>query len=37
MMNKEIELIQNVVEEAMEVKYYDKRDDSDILKLDQEG
>ena len=39
MMNKELELIQNVVEEAMEVKYYDKRDDMiqfEVLSLDGE-
>ena len=39
MMNKEIELIQNVVEEAMEVKYYNKRDDMvqfEVVSLDGE-
>ena len=39
MMNKEFDLIQNVVEEAMEVKYYDKRDDMvqfEVVSLDGE-
>lgn len=39
MMNKEIELIQNVVEEAMEVKFYNKRDDMiqfEVVSLDGE-
>lgn len=39
MMNEEIKLIENVVEEAMEVKYYDKRDDMtlfQVLSLDGE-
>lgn len=40
MMNEEIKLIQRVVEEEMEVKYYDKRDDMvqfEVLSLDGEA
>lgn len=40
MMNEEIKLIQRVVEEEMEVKYYDKRDDMvqfEVISLDGEA